>query len=323
MPQPKPNPEPKRAPTRDELRVHLVRTMIAGGVATPRQNNLLHYRRMAAGNPYYQFGLELKPSWTEQTVLEMMVERCGVDPDPRHVYGDDTIDPEITLDTLEATGHRIGLAARRRETVVIATGHPATLSPLYQAVARALDEAGCRLLTPAAGWTYEIETGYGGSELRRIVYAEPGVAMLEGDDYRTHHTHDPHPMEAMLRELASAVLDPADAASTRDPAASTGGDPAVSTGRGEGGITVSGGHAEAKPDIWPDLAIADHGWAGAAGQAGIDTVGFADCNDPALFAGAAEGKIDVVVPLDDGVPPRHYAPLTAYILDRAGLYPPA
>lgn len=275
-------------PGRDELRAHLVRTMIAGDVATPRQNNLLHYRRMAAGNPYYQFGLELKPSWTEQTVLEMMVERCGVNPDPRHLYGDDTIDPDITLDTLEAMGDRIGLAARRRENVVIATGHPATLTPLYQAVARALTEAGCRVLTPATGWTYEIETGYGGLDLRRLVYAEHGVAMLEGDDYRTHHTHDPHPMEAMLRELSPSA---------------------------------SGGPVEAKPDIWPDLAIADHGWAGAAGQAGIDTVGFADCNDPALFAGAAEGKIDVVVPLDDGVSPCHYAPLTAYILDRAGLLP--
>ncbi|WP_407642097.1 phosphatase [Actinomadura spongiicola] len=275
-------------PTRDELRAHLVRNMIAGEVATPRENNLRHYRRMVAGHPYYQFGLELKPSWTEQTVLEMMVERCGVDPDPRHEFGVDTIDPEITLDTLEAMGDRIGLAARRRENVVIATGHPATLTPLYQAVARALDGAGCRLLTPAAGWTYEIETGHGGSDLRRIVYAPPGVAMLE-DDHRTHHTHDPQPMEAMLRELAG---------------------------------TVSADSPEAKPDFWPDLAIADHGWAGAAGQAGIDTVGFADCNDPALFAGAAEGKIDVVVPLDDGVSPQLYAPLTAYILGRAGLRDP-
>lgn len=282
------------APSRDELRAHLVRTMIAGEVATPRQNNLLHYRRMAAGNPYYQFGLELKPSWTESAVLEMMVERCGVNPDPRHLFGDDTIDPDITIDTLGAMGERIGLAARRREDVVVATGHPATLTPLYQAVARALAAAGCRVLTPAAGWTYEIETGYGGSDLRRIVYAEPGVAMLEGDDQRTHHTHDPHPMEAMLRELSSGASS-----------------------------SASAGPAEAKPDIWPDLAIADHGWAGAAGQAGIDTVGFADCNDPALFAGAAEGKIDVVVPLDDGVSPHHYAPLTAYILDRAGLLPAA
>ena len=65
---------------------------------------------------------------------------------------------------------------------------------------------------------------------------------------------------------------------------------------------------------WPDLAIADHGWAGAAGQAGIDTVGFADCNDPALFAGEAEGKVHPVVPLDDNVLPHHYTPLTVYLL---------
>jgi len=283
------------APTRDELREHLVQAMIAGDVATPRQNNLLHFRRMAAGNPYYQFGLELKPSWTERAVLEMMVERCGVDPDPAHVYGDDTIDPEITLDTLEAMGERIGLAARRREDVVIATGHPATLTPLYQAVARALAESGCRVLTPAAGWSYDIESGHGGSDRRRIVYAEGGVAMLEGDDGRTHHTHDPYPMEVMLRHLAGQ----------------------------ESAATAPGGSAGEDSAVWPDLAIADHGWAGAAGQAGIDTVGFADCNDPALFAGAAEGKIAVVVPLDDGVSPHHYAPLTAYLLSRAGLFPSA
>ena len=281
-------PSRKDVPTRKELRAHLVRTMIAGDVATPRQNNLLHYRRMANGDPSYQFGLELKPSWSERSVLEMMVKRCGVDPDPLHLYGDDTIDPEITLDTLEAMGERIGLAARRRERVILATGHPFALTPLYQAVARALEDAGCRVLAPAAGWTYEVDAGYGGSELRRIVHAAPGVAMLEGEDLRTHHTHDSRPMEAMLRELA---------------------------------VSGSEEDTEAKPDIWPDLAIADHGWAGAAGQAGIDTVGFADCNDPALFAGAAEGKIDVVVPLDDGVSAHHYAPLTAYILDRAGLRP--
>jgi hypothetical protein len=64
----------------------------------------------------------------------------------------------------------------------------------------------------------------------------------------------------------------------------------------------------------PDLVIADHGWAGAAAEAGLPTVGFADCNDPALFIGEAEGKVDVVVPLDDNVTPSYYAPMTAYLL---------
>src|SRR5437868_3108293 len=178
------------APGRDELRAHLVKTRIAGEVATPRQNNLRHYQRMVAGEPYYQFGLELKSSWTEQSVLEMMVERCGVDPDPLYLYGDDTIDPDITLDMLDAMGDRIGLAARRKETVVIATGHPATLTPVYQAAARALANAGCRIVTPAAGWTYEVVAARDSTERRRIIYAEGGVAMLEDADGRPRHTHD-------------------------------------------------------------------------------------------------------------------------------------
>jgi hypothetical protein len=70
---------------------------------------------------------------------------------------------------------------------------------------------------------------------------------------------------------------------------------------------------------WPKLAIADHGWAGAAGEAGIDTVGFADSNDPALFVGESEDKIAVAVPLDDNVFPQHYAPVVAYLLEHAGL----
>jgi hypothetical protein len=78
-------------------------------------------------------------------------------------------------------------------------------------------------------------------------------------------------------------------------------------------------HLRACGEALPDLVVADHGWAGAAGQAGIDAVGFADCNDPALFVGEAEGRVLVSVPLDDNVAPDLYAPLTAYLLHRAGL----
>jgi hypothetical protein len=256
-------------PARAELRDHLVRTLIAGEVATPRQNNLLHYRRMAARKPYYLFGLEFERDWSFENIFALMVKKCGIDSDTSHVYGDDTIDPELTIDALEAMGARIGLAAERKETVLLATGHPSGLLPVYLAVARELLARGCRVLTPAAGWSYEVDTPQG-PRTRQIRYIER-VAVLAGGG-ALHHTHDPHPMRAILKELTANA--------TR----------------------------------WPDLAIADHGWAGAAGQAGIDTVGFADCNDPALFAGEAEGKIVTVVPLDDNVPPHYYTPLTAYLL---------
>jgi hypothetical protein len=72
--------------------------------------------------------------------------------------------------------------------------------------------------------------------------------------------------------------------------------------------------AAAGPDQAIDLVMADHGWAGVAGQAGVRTIGFADCNDPALFVGESEGKLDVVVPLDDNVTPAYYSPLIAYLL---------
>jgi hypothetical protein len=69
----------------------------------------------------------------------------------------------------------------------------------------------------------------------------------------------------------------------------------------------------------PELVVADHGWAGAAGQRGIATVGFADCNDPALFVAEAEGTVEVTVPLEDNVPFDRYEPMNAYLLAAAGL----
>jgi hypothetical protein len=64
----------------------------------------------------------------------------------------------------------------------------------------------------------------------------------------------------------------------------------------------------------PGLVVADHGWAGAAGEAGLEVVAFADCNDPALFVGAATGRVGVVVPLDDNVLPHLYDPVSDYLL---------
>lgn len=69
----------------------------------------------------------------------------------------------------------------------------------------------------------------------------------------------------------------------------------------------------------PDLVVADHGWAGAAGEAGLSVVGFADCNDPALFVGQEDGKVEVVVPLDDNVSPYLYLPVIEYLLKTAGI----
>lgn len=63
----------------------------------------------------------------------------------------------------------------------------------------------------------------------------------------------------------------------------------------------------------PDLVVGDHGWAGVAAEAGIETLGLADSNDPALFVAEHEGKPIVTVPLDDNVAPRLYDPVSAFL----------
>jgi hypothetical protein len=76
-------------------------------------------------------------------------------------------------------------------------------------------------------------------------------------------------------------------------------------------------------DTPPALVIADHGWAGGAAQlaiddpryADVDVVGFADCNDPGLFVGEAQGAIVATVPLDDGIAPHEYDPLIDFLVD--------
>ncbi len=64
---------------------------------------------------------------------------------------------------------------------------------------------------------------------------------------------------------------------------------------------------EAEP--WPDLVLADHGYAGAAIFRGIPTIAAMDINDPALAVAWAENPHDVsIIPFDDNRPPRYYEP---------------
>ncbi|MFH8615347.1 phosphatase [Streptomyces sp. NPDC017979] len=255
-------------PSRAALVDHLVRTRIAGDVATPRDNNLSHYRALANGDRHYWLGLELGDRWTdEQDVLAVMAERCGVSDDPEHRVGQDTIDPELTVAALERMAARLRKAVAGRERVLFATGHPGGLLEVHRRTADAVRTAGCEVVAIPHGLTAD----------ECMVFQFGGVAVLERGA-SLWHTHSPAPMAAILDGLERDGLPR------------------------------------------PDLVVADHGWAGCAGQRGIDAVGYADSNDPALFVGEAEGTLQVTVPLDDHVTdPRFYEPMTDYLLHAAGL----
>lgn len=61
-------------------------------------------------------------------------------------------------------------------------------------------------------------------------------------------------------------------------------------------------------EVTPDLVVADHGFAGAAIQAGVETISIADVNDPALLVAKSLGRTEHVVVMDDHVDPAAYWP---------------
>lgn len=243
---------------RARLRAHLIDHAIAGNVATPRENNIAKMRSCLGGGDDPTFGIISSRRWEFDDLLKLMSVKTGISADGSYTAGPDRIDPDRTIERLEAMRAHLRAAARERAAVLLATGHPGHLLGMHLALAQGLRRAGCRVLTAPVGDV-------------RVV----GEVHVLGDIGNLVHTHSPKPMRSVLRELGSV------------------------------------GH-------WPDLVVADHGWAGAAAMQGITTVGFADCNDPGLFIGEEDGTVAVAVPLDDGIEPHLYAPVVSFLLDGIG-----
>jgi Phosphatase len=293
----------RAVPSRAELLTHLRDTRIAGRVATPRENNLLHYRLLAERDPHYLLGLDPSPSWTSESVLELMAARVGVSPDPRYREGVDTIDPELTVAALDRYASRLATAAARRETVFFATGHPKNLAPLYQGFADALRARGCPILHAGEGWGYEASTRFGRRRLTigySAGYGDSGPSSASASVSTSSTSSAPSPASSPADGDVAALEDAGDPVHTH-------------ASRPIEAVLAALAAAGSPP---PDLVVADHGWCGGAGRAGVDAVGFADCNDPALFVGEDEGTVRVSVPLDDGLVPALYEPLGRYVLGR-------
>ncbi|MFF0483934.1 phosphatase [Streptomyces sp. NPDC004435] len=263
------------------LRAHLLAAGLAGTVATSREESLRSYRLFAARDPRVTLGLVPAGGWDEAELLRLMAEKCGVSGDPAHRSGPDVIDPERTLSGLDAFAGRLASVAARRAPVLFGTGHPHRLLGFYAALADALSAAGCDVLTPALGRCVDITTRFG---LRTYLldYVHGVAFVREAGPSEGGREPGAHSHSALP---VRAVLESA---------------------------------AEAGGPL-PELVVGDHGWVCGAGQLGIETIGVADTDDPALFVGEAEGQVAVAVPLDDGVPSAYYRPLTRYVLNRACL----
>lgn len=263
------------------LRAHLLAARLAGPVATSREVSLRSYRLFAARDPRVLLGLHPEWGWEECDLLRLMADKCGVSDDPAHVSGPDVIDPECTLAGLDAFAERLSNVAARRAPVLFGTGHPHRLLGFYAALADALSAAGCAVLTPAQGRCIDITTRF-------------GVRTFNLDYVRG---------VALVREPGVRVRGSEPGAHTHSPLP----------------VRVALEAAVAAHGRLPELVVGDHGWVCGAGQLGIEAIGLADTDDPALFVGEAEGQVSVVVPLDDAVRSTYYRPLTRYVLNRACL----
>lgn len=250
-------------------------------MATNREDSLRSYRLFAAHDPRATLGLRPEQPWPERDVLRLMADRCGVSGDPAEVSGGDVIDPERTLSGLDAFAGRLRAAAGRRAPVLFGTGHPDRLGGFYGGLADALSAAGCLVITPAKGRCIDITTRFG---------------------VRTHALDYVRGV-ALVRKSGASRAGSETGAHSHSPLP----------------VRVALESAAALGGPLPELVVGDHGWVCGAGQLGIEAIGLAATDDPALFVGEAEGRVSVVVPVDDGVRSDCYRPLTRYVLNRACL----
>ena len=241
-------------------REELIRGLLQAGIAGEQVSHLLdnvlrNIRLLHEGDPDKQFGLNGVDAMAPAAVLDLVGSAAGFVPDPEARTGPVPVDPSLVLDACEAAGERLAAAVERRESVVLATGHPVGLAHLYIEVGRALRARGVRLLRPADGAIWRDGERHHQWQIR---YLE-GVAILT-DRASARHTHSGDAMARML---------------------------------------------EAER---PDLVFADHGFAGAAIEHGVETISIADVNDPALLVARRQGRTELVIVMDDHVAPEDYWP---------------
>jgi hypothetical protein len=273
------------------LRAHLVKAGLAGRVSTPRERSLHSYRLFAARDPRQTLGLDPEGEWSTAELLKLMADRCGVSADPADTSGQDVIDPDCTLAALDAFAERLARAAHDRIPVLLGTGHPHRLLGFYASLAAALSAAGCVVLTPAYARSVDMPTQFG--VRRHNLWYVGGVAVARPADLPTgaeHPSGGPPPA-------------PRSGAHTHSPLPVRA---ALAAAAEQGGVL-------------PKLVVGDHGFVCGAGQLGIESIGLADADDPAVFVAEAEGRVSVAVPLDDTVRSDYYRPLTRYVLNRAWL----
>ena len=178
---------------------HLVKSGLAGEVATSRGSTRANCRKLVDGKADYTFGLSDYLDATVEEAIDAVRAVCGGDPTAGAPNDPGWIEPDATLKAVERHRERLEAMAAGPARVLLATGHPTGLLPHYAAIGRAL--RGCELLTPLDDTWLTHDWRHRKVGLRFL----DGVACVF-DGGALLHTHRSVFMEAML----DAVGEPPD-----------------------------------------------------------------------------------------------------------------
>jgi len=181
------------------LRAHLLESGIAGETATTRENTVSNAEKLAAGDPDKHLGIGARGR-DAQGVMDAVAALCGCSASLDERAGGGVIDPDLILDALDALGDRLARAAETGERMLIATGHPTGLLPMYMGLARALVARGVKLEAPMDDVRMESPDNH----RRRVRYLD-GVAVLMGGADLIH-THESWLMDRLLDVIEAPDL---------------------------------------------------------------------------------------------------------------------
>lgn len=178
---------------RASLRAHLLESRISGDTGTSRGNCVYNAEALADGDPDKFLGVGARGR-DAAGIMRAVAALCGCSESLDERDGPGVIDPERTLAGLEALGDRLADAAAAGERLLVVTGHPSGLLPLYQALARALSDGGATLLTPMED--VDLTPPEGRDRRWWFRYFDGVAVLLAGVDLL--HTHESWPMDALL-----------------------------------------------------------------------------------------------------------------------------
>ncbi len=170
-------------------------------MATGSQQSLDNCQKLLDGDPDYTFGLSDWKTASFDQVRDALVAACGekaVTADPE---GPGWIDPDAVVTAILGHRDRLSAHASARSRVLLATGHPTGLLPHYMGLARALQAAGCQLLTPLDDqWVVDAQRRLGLRFLEGVACVRTGGDLV--------HSHRSTYMEAMLQALDDQARPP-------------------------------------------------------------------------------------------------------------------